>query len=80
MKIELLEIKNIGGISSLLIDNFDPKINIICGKNGIGKTNILDSIATFFSPTIGNIYLNVKSGLEKGDIKILIDKKFTREK
>ena len=75
MKIELLEIKNIGGISSLLIDNFDPKINIICGKNGIGKTNILDSIATFFSPTIENIYLNVKSGLEKGDIKILIDKK-----
>lgn len=56
MKIELLEIKNIGGISSLLIDNFDPKINIICGKNGIGKTNILDSIATFFSPTI-EIYI-----------------------
>lgn len=49
MKIESLKIENVGGISNLTLDKFHPNLNIICGENGIGKTNILDSIAHCFS-------------------------------
>lgn len=44
MKIRSLEIKNVGGISTLLLDKLDPHLNIICGENGIGKTCVLDCI------------------------------------
>lgn len=49
MKLKELEIINIGGIPKLKLDNLDPKMNIICGPNGIGKTTIIDSIAHIFS-------------------------------
>ncbi|WP_279722417.1 AAA family ATPase [Acinetobacter baumannii] len=49
MKIKELELINIGGIPKLKLNNFDPKMNIICGPNGIGKTTIIDSIAHIFS-------------------------------
>ena len=63
MKIESLKIENVGGISSLSLDSFDPNLNIICGENGIGKTNILDSIASLFS-SYEPISISVKSGFE----------------
>lgn len=74
MKIESLKIENIGGISSLSIEKFDPKMNIICGENGIGKTNILDSIASLFSG-YESISISVKSGFEQGCIKSSVDGK-----
>lgn len=74
MKIESLKIENVGGISSLKLDSFDPKLNIICGENGIGKTNILDSIASLFSNR-ESISICVKSGLEQGFIKSTVDGK-----
>ncbi|MFI8035208.1 AAA family ATPase [Acinetobacter sp. ABJ_C3_5] len=45
MKITSIEIKDVGGIPYLKLENLDPKMNIICGENGVGKTNILDSIS-----------------------------------
>lgn len=49
MKITSLGLENVGGISSLNLENLNPQMNIICGENGVGKTNILDSIAYLFS-------------------------------
>jgi predicted ATP-binding protein involved in virulence len=74
MKIESLKIENVGGISSLKLDSFDPKLNIICGENGIGKTNILDSIASLFSG-YEPISISVKSGFDQGCIKSSVDGK-----
>lgn len=71
MKINELEIINIGGIPKLRLDKFDPKMNIICGPNGIGKTTILDSIAHIFSHGFSNqIKRNVNSDI--GSISSLI--------
>lgn len=72
MKIESLKIENVGGISSLSIKKFDPKMNIICGENGIGKTNILDSIAYCFSISSTSILRN-KANTEMGKICIECD-------
>ena len=49
MKVTSLELKDVGGIPYLKLENIDPQMNIICGENGVGKTNILDSIAYMFS-------------------------------
>ena len=73
MKIESLKIENIGGISSLSIEKFDPKMNIICGENGIGKTNILDSIAHCLSLHSSKI-LRKKAGSENAKIQLVTDR------
>lgn len=72
MKIESLKIENVGGISSLSIEKFDPKMNIICGENGIGKTNILDSIAHCLSESSTSI-LRKKANTEHGKICLECD-------
>lgn len=69
MKIESLKIENIGGIAHLSLDNFNPNLNIICGENGIGKTNILDSIAHCFSRHSKIGILKKKAGSKKGKIE-----------
>lgn len=76
MKIESLKIENVGGISSLSIEKFDPKMNIICGENGIGKTNILDSIAHCLSE-ISTSILRKKANTEQG--KICLECDFNKE-
>lgn len=49
MKINSLEINDVGGIPYLKLESINSKMNIICGENGVGKTNILDSIAYIYS-------------------------------
>lgn len=46
MKIKKLEIQNFRNISSLNLE-FDPEINVICGENAQGKTNIIEAIWLF---------------------------------
>lgn len=48
MKIEQILIKDVGGLHSLSL-TLNPKMNILCGPNGIGKTTILECIAHCFS-------------------------------
>lgn len=48
MKINSIDINNIGGINSLHLD-FDKNFNLICGPNGIGKTTILECVAHTFT-------------------------------
>ncbi|NEG79528.1 AAA family ATPase [Pantoea agglomerans] len=69
MKIETIKIENVGGISSLILREINPQINIICGENGVGKTNLLDSIASCFSEFDKNV-ISKKSGSEKGTIEV----------
>ncbi|SEL43229.1 AAA family ATPase [Pacificibacter marinus] len=50
LRLTTLSIEDIGGISKASI-GFHPKMNVICGPNGVGKTTILDIIvhmATIF--------------------------------
>lgn len=49
MKINSLEITNIGGIRHLNLSDLNLQLNIICGENGVGKTNILDALAAYGS-------------------------------
>ncbi|MDC5191741.1 AAA family ATPase, partial [Acinetobacter baumannii] len=72
MKVKSLKIENIGGIPNLELQNINPQMNIICGENGVGKTNILDSIAYLFSIGDDNV-INKRSGSEKGKITLNLD-------
>lgn len=71
MKIDSIKIMNVGGISNLVLEDLNQQINIICGENGVGKTNVLDSIASCFSEFDKNI-ISKKSGSENGLIEINI--------
>ena len=46
MKVKKLEIQNFRNISSIELD-FDSEINIICGENAQGKTNIIEALWLF---------------------------------
>ncbi|MGP4771863.1 AAA family ATPase [Acinetobacter sp. PFS20] len=72
MKIQKLEIVNIGGIEKLTLDNFDPQMNIICGPNGIGKTTIIDSIAHIFVES-SSTFLKRNVNADSGEIKYKIE-------
>ncbi|MCM6856361.1 AAA family ATPase [Enterococcus durans] len=73
MKINNLHITNVGNISDLNI-NFNSRVNVICGTNGIGKTTILNSIAACFSFTGNN--LKKKYGAEFGKVDVELDSEF----
>lgn len=47
MKIREIDIKGVGGIQNLHL-NFNDSMNILCGPNSVGKTTVLESIATMF--------------------------------
>lgn len=51
MYLESIELNNFRGIRDLSI-NFGPKVNIIVGINGAGKTSVLDSCSIIFSDFI----------------------------
>ena len=54
MIVEKIRIKNIRGIADISL-SFDPSITIIIGRNGSGKTTILDSLAIALEP-VKNIW------------------------
>lgn len=70
MKIQEIEITDIGGIPYLKLDNLDPHMNIICGENGVGKTNILNSIAFAFTD-YDSYFLRKRSGSAQGGVNII---------
>lgn len=71
MKVTSLEIKDMGGIPYLGIDNLNPNMNIICGENGVGKTNILDSLAYLFTNWSEN-QLKKRFGSNFGEAKATV--------
>lgn len=46
MKVKSLEIQNFRNISNIKL-NFDDEINVICGENAQGKTNIIEALWLF---------------------------------
>ena len=54
MNLKALSLVNYKNIESKLLE-FDPKINCFVGKNGVGKTNILDAI---YHLSFGKSYFN----------------------
>lgn len=82
MKIKKLQIKNFRGIREMCID-FHPRLNVFAGKNGIGKTTILNALGK----TIDVARLNHVAGNERKDLEsighinkndILINEKYAR--
>lgn len=69
MKVTSLELKDVGGIPYLKLEDINPQMNIICGENGVGKTNILDSIAYMFS-AINRNSISLRKGVKNGHITI----------
>ncbi len=64
MKIQQLKIKNFRGIRELEI-NFHPRLNVFAGKNGIGKTTVLNALGR----TLGIARLNHVTGNERKDLE-----------
>ncbi|UYQ92197.1 AAA family ATPase [Chitinophaga horti] len=62
LRILEVSIENIGPISNLSL-KVDSTFNMICGKNGVGKTTILDFIGQFFSH---NLLLKRSANVESG--------------
>lgn len=77
MKIKELDIKNIGCIHDLHLD-FNENMNIICGPNGIGKTTIIESVASMFIYGNPTVKKNVSS--ENGILHAKIDSDGVKEK
>ena len=70
MKIKTIDITNIGGLKEAFI-TFNPKMNIICGPNGVGKTTILESVAqSCFNSNTTSLKRHAES--MRGHIKTLI--------
>lgn len=72
MKIKYISITDVGGITSITLEDLDPSLNIICGENGIGKTSIIESITACFTH-YNDSYLKKREGTERGVIKLKID-------
>lgn len=69
MLVKSLKLNNFRNYSNYFIE-FNPKLNIIIGKNGVGKTNILESII---------VVSNIKSFRTLNDVDLIKkDEEYTR--
>lgn len=64
MKVQRLTIENFRGIREMAID-FHPRLTIFAGKNGVGKTTILNALRR----TLGIARLNHVTGNERQDLE-----------
>jgi len=73
-KLSLFNYKNFSEIDF----NFDPKINCFVGKNGIGKTNVLDAI---YHLAYGKSYFNPLSvqNIRHGEEFFVVDAEFSKQ-
>lgn len=80
MRIRSLELENFRNYERTDLA-FSGGINIICGKNGAGKTNILESVylaSLFGSPRTSKDKEMIRFGAEKAQVKLVIEKRFRR--
>lgn len=77
MHLKKLSLFNYKNFSEIEFD-FDPKINCFVGKNGIGKTNILDSI---YHLAFGKSYFNplAVQNIRHGEEFFVIDAEFSKQ-
>lgn len=74
MKIKEIELKNIGCIHHLHLE-FNENMNILCGPNGIGKTTIIESVASMFIYGQPSVKRNVASDIGTLYAKVEVDGK-----
>lgn len=72
MKIKEIELKNIGCIRHLHLD-FNENMNILCGPNGVGKTTIIESVASMFIYGHPTVKRNVAGDIGSLHAKIKVD-------
>lgn len=70
MKIKEIDITGIGDIRNLHI-KFNDSMNILCGPNGIGKTTILESVASMF--TYGSLILKRNVSADRGQVSAKVE-------
>lgn len=72
-RVERIALKNVGPFTELdLSFRLDPGITLVCGDNGIGKSTILEAIATGFAPPGGVQLLRKKAGSEAGEFQMIV--------
>lgn len=49
MKLQSINIENIGCIRSLAFEALDPNMNVITGSNGVGKTTLLKPVCSILT-------------------------------
>lgn len=49
MKLQSINIENIGCIRSLSLETLNPNMNVITGSNGVGKTTLLKSVCSILT-------------------------------
>ncbi|HDS4100008.1 TPA: AAA family ATPase [Proteus mirabilis] len=72
MKVNRIKIKDIGGVKSADL-SFNPRMNIICGYNGVGKTTILECIAHAFSSGFSSQILTRNATSESGEVELVVE-------
>ena len=70
MKIKHIDIIGIGGIRELHLD-FNDRMNILCGPNSIGKTTVIESVATMFMNGEPTVKRNV--ACSKGELNVEVE-------
>lgn len=68
LRIDFLHLRDIGGFREMSV-SFRPGLNIICGPNGIGKTTILDAVASVFLTNYSTKFLRRRAGTKNGHIE-----------
>ncbi len=53
MKLQSINIENIGCIRSLSLETLNPNMNVITGSNGVGKTTLLKSVCSILTSASG---------------------------
>ncbi len=76
MQINDINIQGVAGIKQLEL-KFNSGLNLICGTNGIGKTTILDCIATAFLAGDITLKKNAQSEVGKVIVKYNTDKVYS---
>ena len=63
MKIRTIKIQNFRGISEATIEKLDPKLNLLMGVNGAGKSSVLDAIALLLQSYTARLTSSAGRGL-----------------
>ncbi len=80
MKIKSLELKNFRNYSSASVQ-FGDGLNVLHGQNGVGKTNLLESVylcSIFKSPRTTKDKDLVKLGETSATVKLVVEKKYRK--
>lgn len=70
MKIKEIDIKGVGGIKDLHLC-FNNSMNILCGPNSIGKTTVIECVASMFM--YGQPIVKRNVACDKGQIEAVVD-------